>query len=203
MCVCVCVSLTNLIEKFASCFSSSGSVVGRIYNSPTYVDGDVVWTSPITKGYVEANSEVSTESGSRYFLAAPPKEENEEPAPDIISTDEPMKEEPPTKEGSSTSTPPVLDRSVTTAVTPDNLAEVLKGISGAVGEIETLLGLPDVMKSSGKDNKKNQGIDVVLGAQWGDEGKGKLVDMLSQVSESFLFSTFSMCDVCIKRRTLF
>ena len=25
-------------------------------------------------------------------------------------------------------------------------------------------------------------IDVVLGAQWGDEGKGKLVDMLSQVS---------------------
>ena len=26
------------------------------------------------------------------------------------------------------------------------------------------------------------GIDVVLGSQWGDEGKGKLVDMLSQVS---------------------
>jgi hypothetical protein len=25
-------------------------------------------------------------------------------------------------------------------------------------------------------------IDVVLGAQWGDEGKGKLVDILSQVS---------------------
>ena len=25
------------------------------------------------------------------------------------------------------------------------------------------------------------GIDIVLGAQWGDEGKGKLVDMLSQV----------------------
>jgi adenylosuccinate synthase len=23
-------------------------------------------------------------------------------------------------------------------------------------------------------------VDVVLGAQWGDEGKGKLVDMLSQ-----------------------
>lgn len=28
--------------------------------------------------------------------------------------------------------------------------------------------------------KKSYGIDVVLGAQWGDEGKGKLVDMLSQ-----------------------
>ena len=29
---------------------------------------------------------------------------------------------------------------------------------------------------------KASGIDVVLGGQWGDEGKGKLVDMLSQVS---------------------
>ena len=33
-----------------------------------------------------------------------------------------------------------------------------------------------------KSNKKAKpGIDVVLGSQWGDEGKGKLVDMLSQV----------------------
>ncbi|GKY91088.1 hypothetical protein MPSEU_000081600 [Mayamaea pseudoterrestris] len=29
------------------------------------------------------------------------------------------------------------------------------------------------------DNKKRYGIDIVLGAQWGDEGKGKLVDLLS------------------------
>lgn len=29
--------------------------------------------------------------------------------------------------------------------------------------------------------KRPHGIDVVLGAQWGDEGKGKLVDLLSQV----------------------
>jgi len=29
---------------------------------------------------------------------------------------------------------------------------------------------------------KQHGIDVVLGGQWGDEGKGKLVDILSQVS---------------------
>lgn len=28
---------------------------------------------------------------------------------------------------------------------------------------------------------KKPGIDIVLGAQWGDEGKGKLVDILSQV----------------------
>lgn len=27
----------------------------------------------------------------------------------------------------------------------------------------------------------DKGIDIVLGAQWGDEGKGKLVDLLSQV----------------------
>mmetsp|Transcript_5282 Transcript_5282/g.11488 ORF Transcript_5282/g.11488 Transcript_5282/m.11488 type:complete len:582 (-) Transcript_5282:161-1906(-) len=27
---------------------------------------------------------------------------------------------------------------------------------------------------------KHHGVDIVLGAQWGDEGKGKLVDMLSQ-----------------------
>ena len=59
-----------------------------------------------------------------------------------------------------------------------------------MGEIESLLGLSSEAKSSGKDEKKNQGIDVVLGAQWGDEGKGKLVDMLSQVSNLFLFSTF-------------
>lgn len=29
-------------------------------------------------------------------------------------------------------------------------------------------------------NKRGGAVDVVLGAQWGDEGKGKLVDMLSQ-----------------------
>ena len=33
----------------------------------------------------------------------------------------------------------------------------------------------------GKRSKEKPGIDVVLGSQWGDEGKGKLVDMLSQV----------------------
>ena len=30
--------------------------------------------------------------------------------------------------------------------------------------------------------KEKPGIDVVLGSQWGDEGKGKLVDILSQAS---------------------
>jgi adenylosuccinate synthase len=60
---------------------------------------------------------------------------------------------------------------------------LLQEISQKVGNIEVLLGggastgapkKADV-ESSGK------GIDIVLGAQWGDEGKGKLVDMLSQV----------------------
>ena len=42
-----------------------------------------------------------------------------------------------------------------------------------------------------KASKKNEkpGIDVVLGSQWGDEGKGKLVDMLSQVRTFQRFHT--------------
>lgn len=35
--------------------------------------------------------------------------------------------------------------------------------------------------SSAKGGATKNGIDIVLGAQWGDEGKGKLVDVLSQV----------------------
>ena len=34
----------------------------------------------------------------------------------------------------------------------------------------------------GRQQRRPYGIDVVLGSQWGDEGKGKLVDILSQVS---------------------
>jgi Adenylosuccinate synthetase len=36
-------------------------------------------------------------------------------------------------------------------------------------------------QSSSSGRSRQAGIDVVLGAQWGDEGKGKLVDLLSQV----------------------
>jgi hypothetical protein len=43
-----------------------------------------------------------------------------------------------------------------------------------------------VYSNDAKSKKKSKpGIDVVLGSQWGDEGKGKLVDMLSQVSLVF------------------
>ena len=44
--------------------------------------------------------------------------------------------------------------------------------------METIVGSAQPPNRSDKDK---HGIDIVLGAQWGDEGKGKLVDMLSQV----------------------
>lgn len=138
---------------------SDGSIVGRIYNSPTYVDGDIVWTSPITKGTVRENAEVSTESGSRYYLSSAPLDEAKKP--------------------SEVPKPPVQppQKTSTMRTTPDNLVQVLKNISGAVSEIESSLGIEH---SGGSSPSRKQKIDVVLGAQWGDEGKGKLVDMLSQ-----------------------
>ena len=38
-------------------------------------------------------------------------------------------------------------------------------------------------------SQNQKGIDVVLGGQWGDEGKGKLVDILSQVCITLLCYT--------------
>jgi len=161
---------------------SDGSVVGRIYNSPSYEDGDVVWTSPISKGTIGDDSEVATESGSRYFLAAQP--EAEVPSDDKQTKDKPND----TKETPSTSS---LKQTTTTMVTPENLYEVLKGISGAVTDLKnaslrlntTPAPAPapvDIPNDDAKEKGKKKVIDVVLGAQWGDEGKGKLVDMLSQ-----------------------
>mmetsp|Transcript_1739 Transcript_1739/g.3981 ORF Transcript_1739/g.3981 Transcript_1739/m.3981 type:complete len:507 (+) Transcript_1739:363-1883(+) len=51
---------------------------------------------------------------------------------------------------------------------------LLQGLKDSVSNIESTLGV------STESTKRRHGIDVVLGAQWGDEGKGKLVDMLSQ-----------------------
>ena len=161
----------------------TGSIVGRIYNSPTYVDGDVVWTSPITQGTVQDNSTVSTESGSRYYLSSAPSEEP--PTEDTKEVDEPIAVAAPAPSAT-------LKNTNTMRVTPENLAAVLRGITGAVSELENSLGLSGegadgivgsaVVKPSSSPKKTK--IDVVLGAQWGDEGKGKLVDMLSQVSSS-------------------
>lgn len=143
----------------------TGSIVGRIYNSPTYVDGDIVWTSPITKGTVKENQEVATESGSKYYLSSEPLEGANKHA-DIAKP----------------TSPSAPQKTATMRVTPESLAAALKDISGAVNELELSLGQLSGDDAKPSSKKSGAQIDVVLGAQWGDEGKGKLVDMLSQVS---------------------
>ena len=59
---------------------------------------------------------------------------------------------------------------------------LLQELSRKVSNIETVLG--GVKQQSLLQKRRAHGIDIVLGAQWGDEGKGKLVDMLSQVRVS-------------------
>ena len=58
---------------------------------------------------------------------------------------------------------------------------LLQEVSRKVSNIETVLGGGYGNAGAASSASKNHGIDIVLGAQWGDEGKGKLVDMLSQV----------------------
>jgi len=150
--------ISSISHPWRFSFRITGSIVGRIYNSPTYVDGDVVWTSPITNGIVKENNEVSTESGSRYFLSAAPIEEEKK---DDAGEAKPIR---PQKAG-------------TMRMAPENLAAVLQEMTGKINELESSLGLQKGARGSSSGKQK---IDVVLGAQWGDEGKGKLVDMLSQ-----------------------
>ena len=70
-----------------------------------------------------------------------------------------------------------------------SLLEQVKDIAAKVNSIEKTLGVVKQSKESqAQTNKFTRptksttlaGIDVVLGGQWGDEGKGKLVDILSQ-----------------------
>jgi hypothetical protein len=61
----------------------------------------------------------------------------------------------------------------------NTIVGLLQGLTQRVSNIEAVLGA-SAQKQKPAPTKKT-GIDVVLGAQWGDEGKGKLVDMLSQV----------------------
>lgn len=70
----------------------------------------------------------------------------------------------------------------------ESVMGMLGDIQAKVETLQQTLGVADHTKSKmdgytndakGKKSDK-PGIDVVLGAQWGDEGKGKLVDMLSQ-----------------------
>ena len=61
---------------------------------------------------------------------------------------------------------------------------LLQDMSRRVSNIELVLGGGYGNTGASSAASKNHGIDIVLGAQWGDEGKGKLVDMLSQVCAS-------------------
>ena len=76
-------------------------------------------------------------------------------------------------EDKSGSTPPVGNPTV---------MGLLQDMSRKVSNIETVLGGGYGNAGASGASSKEHGIDIVLGAQWGDEGKGKLVDMLSQVS---------------------
>lgn len=62
------------------------------------------------------------------------------------------------------------------AADANTVVAMLQGIATSLANIEATLG-----SVGSKPQARRHGIDVVLGAQWGDEGKGKLVDMLSQV----------------------
>lgn len=78
---------------------------------------------------------------------------------------------------------------------PHSLLEHVELLSKKLANIEKTLGCynsPSAEESASsslpfkesykslKNDKGKAGIDVVLGGQWGDEGKGKLVDILSQ-----------------------
>lgn len=72
------------------------------------------------------------------------------------------------------------------APTPTVLG-LLQELSQKVARLEHTLGATAAAASAAPPKaatsthpNQQQGIDVVLGAQWGDEGKGKLVDLLSQ-----------------------
>jgi adenylosuccinate synthase len=72
---------------------------------------------------------------------------------------------------------PTQPEATTTACADHTVVGMLQGLYSKVSNIEAVLGSIDKKVP----RSKKPGIDVVLGAQWGDEGKGKLVDILSQV----------------------
>eukprot|EP00565_Helicotheca_tamesis_P006064 CAMPEP_0185736118 /NCGR_PEP_ID=MMETSP1171-20130828/26955_1 /TAXON_ID=374046 /ORGANISM="Helicotheca tamensis, Strain CCMP826" /LENGTH=530 /DNA_ID=CAMNT_0028406631 /DNA_START=42 /DNA_END=1634 /DNA_ORIENTATION=+ len=64
---------------------------------------------------------------------------------------------------------------------PTTIMGLLKDIASKVNNLETAIGVSGGgPPKSGLVASRSHGIDVVLGSQWGDEGKGKLVDKLSQ-----------------------
>ncbi len=65
-----------------------------------------------------------------------------------------------------------------------------KAINVAGGEKKAKNGA-NAKQGQTRHQGRPYGIDVVLGSQWGDEGKGKLVDILSQVSPVLPPSVFA------------
>lgn len=65
-------------------------------------------------------------------------------------------------------------------------------LNGAINDINyTNGGLIRNRERSGSVSNYNSKVTVVLGAQWGDEGKGKVVDMLSGSAD-----VVCRCQVC-------
>jgi len=65
----------------------------------------------------------------------------------------------------------------TAACQQPSIMNLLEDISFKISNLETLITGKEIQSVP---KGVNTGIDIVLGAQWGDEGKGKLVDILSQ-----------------------
>jgi adenylosuccinate synthase len=63
---------------------------------------------------------------------------------------------------------------------PTTILGLLQELSHKVSRLENVLVGGSTAPFAGTKPVQKAGIDVVLGAQWGDEGKGKLVDLLSQ-----------------------
>ena len=69
------VSQKNILDDLISIFDSAlfcgttGGITGRIYGSSNFSEGEIVETSPITKGIIDNGEVVQTSSGSRYFLS--------------------------------------------------------------------------------------------------------------------------------------
>lgn len=62
----------------------------------------------------------------------------------------------------------------------------MSGINGVISDINDINytnGLIRNRERSGSVSNYNSKVTVVLGAQWGDEGKGKVVDMLSGTAD--------------------
>lgn len=84
--------------------------------------------------------------------------------------------------GLVSSRPSCLHNNFSLAATEDNKAEKEDSIHGSQGHMMQQSQPTKTATNGGGVKHQPYGIDVVLGSQWGDEGKGKLVDILSQVS---------------------